>query len=86
MSACVCGRWGHDGGAPAPHRFPNLSIDISWVVWEDVICEPNGTIKPQWIECIQKHNTKFYIGSDNVAQYFPINDLSTNLLAMNITK
>jgi len=67
-------------------KFPNLSIDISWVVWEDVICEPDGTIKPEWIACIEKHNTKFYIGSDNVAQYFPINDLSTNLLAMNITK
>jgi len=66
--------------------YPNLHIDISWVVWEDVICDEQGKIKPQWIECIQKHHTKFYIGSDNVAQYFPVKDTSTNLLAMNITK
>jgi len=66
--------------------YPNLHIDISWVVWEDVICDDNGMIKQGWIDCIQKHNTKFYIGSDNVAQYFPVNDTSTNLLASNITK
>ena len=40
----------------------------------------------QWVECIQKHNTSFYIGSDNVAQFFPIRDTSVNLLASNITK
>ena len=66
--------------------FPNLHIDISWVVWEDVICDGNGAVKPAWVECIQKHHDKFYIGSDNVAQFFPVNDGSTNLLAMNITK
>ena len=55
-------------------------------VWEDVICDADGAIKQGWVDCIQKHNTKFFIGSDNVAQYFPINDTSTNLLASNITK
>ena len=29
---------------------------------------------------------RFFIGSDNVAQFFPITDTSTNLLAANITK
>ena len=66
--------------------YPNINIDISWVVWEDVICDDEGKVKPGWIECIQKHNTRFYIGSDNVAQYFPIKDTSINLLASNITK
>jgi len=66
--------------------YPNLMVDISWVVWEDVICDADGNIKQGWIDCIEKHNTKFFIGSDNVAQYFPINDVSTNLLASNITK
>ena len=55
-------------------------------MWEDVICDGNGAVKPAWVECIQKHHDKFYIGSDNVAQFFPVNDGSTNLLAMNITK
>ena len=35
---------------------------------------------------VQKHHTKIYIGSDNVAQFFPITDTTTNLLASNITK
>ena len=66
---------------------PNMAgVDISWVVWEDVILDVDGVIKPQWVECIQKHNTRFYIGSDNVAQFFPIRDTSVNLLASNITK
>ena len=48
--------------------YPNLKVDISWVVWEDVICDENGKVKQGWIDCIQKHHTRFYIGSDNVAQ------------------
>ena len=32
------------------------------------------------------HHTRFFIGSDNVAQFFPIRDTSINLLASNITK
>ena len=66
--------------------YDNLMIDISWVVWEDVICDEQGVIKPEWVKCVQKHHTKFFIGSDNVAQYFPIKDTSINLLASNITK
>jgi len=67
-------------------KYPNLKVDISWVVWEDVICDEKGVVKPGWVDCIQKHHTKFFIGSDNVAQFFPIKDTSINLLASNITK
>ena len=66
--------------------YDNLKIDISWVVWEDVICDEKGAIKQGWIDTIEKHSTKFFIGSDNVAQFFPVYDTSINLLAMNITK
>lgn len=66
--------------------YDNLKVDISWVVWEDVICDDDGIVKKEWVDTICKHHTKFFIGSDNVAQFFPINDTSTNLLAMNITK
>lgn len=71
---------------PANSAVPNLHVDISWVVWEDVICDEKGVVKQGWVDCIQKHHTKFYIGSDNVAQFFPIRDTSVNLLASNITK
>ena len=56
------------------------------MVWEDVICDADGKVKKEWVDVIQKHHTRFYIGSDNVAQFFPIKDTSTNLLASNITK
>ena len=72
-------------------KYPNLHVDISWVVWEEVICDSKGVVKPGWVECCQKNHTKIYIGSDNVAQYFPILETETtstgvNLLASNITK
>ena len=67
-------------------NYPNLMVDISWVVWEDVICDESGKVKKGWVDCIQKHHTRFFIGSDNVAQFFPIRDTSINLLASNITK
>ena len=67
-------------------KSPNLMVDISWVVWEDVICDAAGAVKDGWVETVQKHHERFFIGSDNVAQFFPIKDTSTNLLAMNITK
>jgi predicted TIM-barrel fold metal-dependent hydrolase len=51
--------------------YPNLTIDISWVVWEDVICEPNGSGMPKkcWIKVFEKHPTRFTIGSDQVGQF-----------------
>ena len=71
-------------------KFPNLRIDISWVVWEDVICDEDGIVKQGWVDTIQKHHTKFFIGSDNVAQFFPVEPDKMgerpNMLAMNITK
>jgi len=67
-------------------KYPNLTVDISWVIWEECICDDEGVVKDGWVECIEKHNTKVFIGSDNVAQFFPIKDTSVNLLAVNITK
>ena len=61
-------------------------VNISWVVCEDVVCDENNRVKEGWVDCIDKHYTKFFIGSDNVAQFFPIRDTSINLLASNITK
>ena len=46
----------------------------------------NKKVKDGWVETIEKHHTRFFIGSNNVAQFFPIRDTSVNLLASNITK
>jgi len=44
-------------------RFPNLHVDVSWVVYDDVICtmlEP----KKHWVEVVERHPTRFSLGSD----------------------
>ena len=66
--------------------YSNLMVDISWVIWEDVITDEQGNVKPEWVTMIEKHCTRVTIGSDNVAQYFGIPNTKTNLLAMNIKK
>lgn len=72
--------------------YDNFCIDISWVVWEDVITfkdEETGILipKPEWVAMIEKHNTKVCIGSDNVAQFYAtVGNKTTNILAPNITK
>lgn len=77
-------------------KYPNLNIDISWVVWETVICEEkpqeDGKIslepKDAWVKMIQKHSTRVTIGSDQVGQFWgngPENP-DKNLLAPEIVK
>ena len=44
-------------------RYPNLHVDISWVVYDDVICdylEP----KKHWVDIINRHADRFCLGSD----------------------
>ncbi len=50
-------------------KYPGLKFDISWVVWEDVICKPDGSVKPEWMKVFAKHSTRFMIGSDQVGQF-----------------
>merc|ERR1712098_233652 len=50
-------------------KYDNLRIDISWVIWEDVICGGGDEPIQGWIDMIEKHNTKVFIGSDNVGQF-----------------
>jgi hypothetical protein len=49
--------------------FPNLIVDISWMVWDEVICEGTGKPKQGWIDLFNKHPTRFTIGSDQVGQF-----------------
>merc|ERR1719265_405553 len=66
--------------------YPNLITDISWVVWEDVICEQNGSGLPtkEWIKVFEKHPTRFTIGSDQVGQF--IGKMGHNWLKPEIVK
>jgi len=50
--------------------YPNLMIDMSWVVWEECVCDP-ATNRPYqgWIDLFEKFPTRFTIGSDQVGQF-----------------
>ena len=44
-------------------QYPNLQVDISWVVYDDVVCsslEP----KKHWLDVINRHPDRFCLGSD----------------------
>jgi hypothetical protein len=53
--------------------YPNLTIDISWVIFEQEIA-PNGVLDRKWATLIDEFPTRFDIGSDIVGvfdQYKP---------------
>jgi predicted TIM-barrel fold metal-dependent hydrolase len=66
-------------------KYKNFYADISWCVWEDVICEP-GKPKPKdcWVKLFEKHPTRFTMGSDQVGQF--IGPVGHNYLKPEIVK
>jgi len=44
-------------------QYPNLQVDISWVVYDDVICDMLNP-KKHWLETIERHADRFSLGSD----------------------
>ena len=44
-------------------RYPNLYVDISWVVYEEEICAC-GEPKEEWIQLFTRYSERFTIGSD----------------------
>lgn len=44
-------------------RYPQLNVDVSWVVYDDVICDMLEP-KKHWVEVINRYPTRFSIGSD----------------------
>ena len=65
-------------------QYPQLLLDISWCVYEDVILDPEGQPHPHWIALFEKHPTRFLIGSDVVAHFTAPN--GANLLRPQIEK
>ncbi len=45
------------------NKYPNLTVDISWVVYDDVVCL-NLEPKKHWLEAINRFPDRFAIGSD----------------------
>ncbi|MCX6562050.1 MAG: amidohydrolase family protein [Candidatus Aminicenantes bacterium] len=44
-------------------RYPNAHVDISWVVYDDVICDMLQP-KKHWLDTINRYPTRFSLGSD----------------------
>jgi hypothetical protein len=44
-------------------KYANLHVDISWVVYDDVVCL-NLEPKKHWVEAIKQYPDRFMIGSD----------------------
>eukprot|EP00931_Biecheleriopsis_adriatica_P038239 TRINITY_DN21923_c0_g1_i2.p1 TRINITY_DN21923_c0_g1~~TRINITY_DN21923_c0_g1_i2.p1 ORF type:complete len:822 (-),score=171.45 TRINITY_DN21923_c0_g1_i2:68-2167(-) len=90
--------WAHAGVSRRTHQpthaemicelvatYPNLHIDMSWVVWEEVVCDPQtGKPKQAWIDAFSTHPTRFSIGSDQVGQF--ISPAGANILRGEIEK
>ena len=50
-------------------QFPQLVMDISWVVYDSVICGKDGEVRQEWVDLFEKHTTRFTIGSDQVGRF-----------------
>jgi hypothetical protein len=44
-------------------QYPNLSIDLSWVIFEQEIV-PGGILDRRWVSLIEDYPSRFVIGSD----------------------
>jgi len=49
-------------------RYPQLSMDISWVVFEEEVCDGDAP-KKRWVELFEKYPDRFFIGSDLLGHY-----------------
>jgi hypothetical protein len=50
-------------------KYPNLHIDVSWVVYETNLLAPDGKPKQAWIDLIEAYPDRFIIGSDKVGHF-----------------
>lgn len=48
--------------------YPNLWIDLSWVVYDDYVA-PGGKPNAKWVALIEKYPDRFLIGSDLVGHF-----------------
>lgn len=48
--------------------YPNISVDLSWVVFEDYIAK-DGQVDRRWTELLEEFPTRFMIGTDKVGKF-----------------
>jgi len=48
--------------------YSNLTFDISWVVFEQIIA-PQGKPDPEWVAIFEQFPTRFMVGSDKIGEF-----------------
>lgn len=54
--------------------YPNLYIDLSWTMLRPYLLDDSGEPVPEWVSLIEKHPTRFMIGSDVVGRFEGLGD------------
>eukprot|EP00931_Biecheleriopsis_adriatica_P110304 TRINITY_DN84550_c0_g1_i1.p1 TRINITY_DN84550_c0_g1~~TRINITY_DN84550_c0_g1_i1.p1 ORF type:complete len:758 (-),score=157.31 TRINITY_DN84550_c0_g1_i1:25-2298(-) len=67
-------------------KYPNLHVDISWVVWEEVMLDKDGVVRDTWVSLVEKFCHRVTIGSDNTGQFWSMPGLAKNTLKSQIVK
>ena len=50
-------------------KYPNLQVDVSWVVYETNLLTKDGKPNEQWVKLIEAFPDRFMIGSDKVGHF-----------------
>ncbi len=48
--------------------YPNLWIDLSWLVFENWIC-PSGNVNQEWLSLLSDYPDRFFVGSDKIGHF-----------------
>lgn len=49
--------------------YPNLYIDLSWTMLQPYLLNDEGKPDPGWVNLIERHPTRFFLGSDVVGHF-----------------
>ena len=49
--------------------YPNLYIDLSWTMLRPYLLDENGQPRAEWLELVERHPTRFMLGSDVVGRF-----------------
>ncbi|MBA1262099.1 amidohydrolase family protein [Stutzerimonas sp. NM35] len=49
--------------------YPNLHIDLSWTMLKPYLLNAEGTPRKEWLELVERHPTRFMLGSDVVGRF-----------------
>jgi len=50
-------------------EYPNLYIDLSWTMLHPYLIDAKGQPDPKWVELVERHPTRFMLGSDVVGHF-----------------